>query len=81
MNKKKPAKPTVINFVAKHAHKFNRAVTFKVKTKYSRKGKSQKGFPFDVFGLSFFSINYLAWAGCFLTDIETSTSNNNTDDY
>jgi len=53
MIKKKPDKPVINNFVAKHAHKFNRAVTFKDKTKYSRKGKSHQGFPFSVLGLAF----------------------------
>jgi len=47
-----------LNAVAKHAHKFNRCIAFADKTKYSRKGKSSKGFPFDVMELQFFLGNF-----------------------
>ena len=46
MAKKKTKMSKPLNFVAKYAHQFNRAVTFADKTKYNRKGRS-KGLPFD----------------------------------
>lgn len=41
-DEEKRSKQSQINFVAKHARKFNKCVAFKLKTKYNRKNKSWK---------------------------------------
>lgn len=47
--KKRQALPAATtNPVAKYAHRFNRAVRLTNKRTYQRKGKFNKGFPFDV---------------------------------